>query len=68
MEFLCCYWEGGAVCGVHDVSVRVSRVDGGGAYYGFEENLHDRIHASTIPFPHWAETRLAAQVPAGVVD
>jgi hypothetical protein len=29
-----------------------------------DENLHDRIHAAAVPFPHRSEPRLATEIPA----
>jgi hypothetical protein len=28
------------------------------------EDLHDRIHATAVPFPHRSEPRLATEIPA----
>jgi hypothetical protein len=30
-----------------------------------EEDLHDRIHATAVPFPHRSEPRLATEIPTG---
>jgi hypothetical protein len=29
-----------------------------------DENLHDRIHATAVPFPHRSEPGLATEIPA----